>query len=224
MRSILFRSTFIVLLILVIAGCTGGEKPVETVAPETTVAPTTTAPPTTVPPTTAPPASSIDLSSPETDFEKLLPSGHISLTELTEANVRLDLNYPIPPRDYIGAIEAKYPPETQTINLPYPYSRSYKIVLDQGSINILKFKTESSARNYYQDIKEKMRRNSDFNVIEKEIKMNDKSLYVRHKLKDEKYYATQIQKGIFIFQIDPGVETTEDAEAYIIGNMDYLFE
>jgi hypothetical protein len=226
MRLTLFKFIFIGLLIIIVAGCTGGEKPVETSPPETTAPPPTTtmAPPTSAPPTTAPPPPAIDLSSPETPFKKLLPPGYVSITELTEASVIYDLRYPAPPKSYEDGIEAKYPPKMQTINRPYPYSDSYTIERKQGSVNILKFKTEGDARDYYQDITGSMTRRTDFNPRREEIKMNGKSLFVDHKLKDKRYHATLIQKGIFIFQINPGVETKEDAEAYILGNMDYLFE
>ncbi len=224
MQLRLVKLIFVMLVVLIISGCTGGEKPVETPVPETTAAPTTTVPPTSAPPATTPPPPEIDLSSPDTPFEKLLPKGYTSLTELTEAHVTGDLRYPAPPRSFIGGIEAKYPPEMQTISRPYPYSDSYTIERRRGSINILKLKTVRDAKDYYQDITGRMTVRTDFYPKKEVIKVDGKSLTVHHKLKDKRYHATLIQKGVFIFQVAPGVESTEDAEAYIIGNMGYLFE
>lgn len=203
-----FCRTFVylaILLAVLLIGCTGGEKPAETVTPTETAAPTT-APPTTAPatpaPTTpAPEVPAIDMGSLSTTIEDVVPGGG-EIKPMSSADYQYEIKFPTD-QDY----ESRY-----TVDYP-----------DKTRIYVVKLKDSYSMQPFYEGILTLIDKSA-CRYEEKTLSLDGRSLRVDHKYcSGNQYKATITESGIFVFYLR-FLGSADNAETYLKENMDYLFE
>lgn len=163
----------------------------------------------------------IDFESTKTKFEELVPQGYIEKRELEKTEILYGLKYPELPKEYIEGVVFSYPPMRMKVELPL--EKPYEVELKQTKIYVLKFETTEDSSEYFAEILDMLKKR-DFSLINKVLHKNGKELEVYHKISPSgTYVGTLFIRGVFIFEVKPGVKEMKEAGEYIKLNMDYLF-